>query len=528
VSDDSRDRHEHDGPDGHERVPIGQTYATIPPRALARQVSPRVVTVRGVLTGPTARRLLVLAVGAVLMLALLDLVSARTPEPLSPEGRVTVAVFIAAVWAWVFSSVDDTYIALGAAVTLVLAGALPTEEFFSTLGDDTVWLLLGAFVIAAGVTQSGLATRTAALVVVGARTPRQLFHLVTAALVVTTFAVPSTSGRAALALPVFVALVHAVARQVDLTKALGLLFPTVILLSAVGSLLGAGAHLVTSQVLQTATGEGIDFATWLKLGLPLAVVSSHLAAEVVLHQFTDRGKRQRPLALDIADFADARHDIPLTGPFSTAQSRSALLVCAVVALWCTEPLHGVDPAVIALVGALVATSPRLGSVDLGGALKSAPWSLLLFLAATLALGSALISTGAAEWFAGSMLAPLGSGGGASVFLVAVVVLSTGMHLVVQSRSARSSVLIPMVVALAPAAGLSPAAVAFASTAAAGFCHTMTSSAKPVAMFGRIDDLDTFEGRDLLRLSAVLAPLHVGLVLLFSFLVWPVLGLPLMP
>jgi fluoride ion exporter CrcB/FEX len=47
---------------------------------------------------------------------------------------------------------------------------------------------------------------SAAFLVAGVSSARALFHLLTAGLVVTAFAVPSTSGRAALALPVFVAL----------------------------------------------------------------------------------------------------------------------------------------------------------------------------------------------------------------------------------------------------------------------------------------------------------------------------------
>jgi solute carrier family 13 (sodium-dependent dicarboxylate transporter), member 2/3/5 len=443
-------------------------------------------------------------------------------DGLTTDGRVTIVVFAAAVWAWVFTRVDDTYVALGAAVLLVLSGVLSTDELFATLGDDTVWLLLAAFVIAAGVTSSGLATRATAFVVSAARTPRQLFHLLTGALVVTTFAVPSTSGRAALALPVFLCLARCLSDRPALVKALALLFPTVVLLSAVGSLLGAGAHLVTSEVLRTATGEGISFVRWLLLGLPLAVTASHVSAEVVLALFTDREERRRGLHVSADDFEDGSGP-RVTGPLSVAESRAALLLAAVVLLWCSEPLHGVDPAIVALLGALVATSPRYGSVSLSAGLKAAPWSLLLFLAATLALGSALTSSGAADWFASAVFS---GAGGALPFLVLVIVLSTALHLLVQSRSARSSVLVPLVVALAPAVGLSPAAVAFASTAAAGFCHTLPSSAKPVALFAKVEDTETYSPRDLLRLSAVLAPVSAGLVLLFSVAIWPLLGLPL--
>ncbi|HEX8498353.1 MAG TPA: SLC13 family permease, partial [Actinomycetales bacterium] len=445
---------------------------------------------------------------------------------LSGPARTTILVFSAAILAWVFTDVDDTYVALGAATALVLAGVLSTDELFATLGDDTVWLLLAAFVIAAGVTSSGLATRAAAWIIAGASTPHQLVHLLTAALVVTTFAVPSTSGRAALALPVLVGLARVLRGHPQLVRALALVFPTVILLSAVGSLLGAGAHLVTSQVVATATGEGFDFAGWLTLGLPLAVVASHLGAELVLLMFTDREQRSVRLSVRPEDF-EAGSPTPVTGPFTVAESRASLLLAAVVLLWCTESLHGVHPAIVALGGALVATSPRYGATSLKAALATVPWSLLLFMAATLALGTALTSSGAAQWLAQGLFGGLVEGS-ATVFIVVVVLISTAAHLVVQSRSARSSVLVPIVVALSPAVGVDPAAAAFASTAAAGFCHTMPSSAKPVAIFAKVEGVETYTPADLLRLSVVLAPLSAALVLLFSFAVWPVLGMPLTP
>jgi solute carrier family 13 (sodium-dependent dicarboxylate transporter), member 2/3/5 len=153
-------------------------------------------------------------------------------EPtLGVHGAVTATVFVAAVVAWLVGRVDDTYVALAAALVLVLVGVLPPDELFASLGDDTIWLLIAAFVLAAGIASSGLAARGAVFLAGGAASVRQLAHLVTAALVVTTFAVPATSGRAALAVPVFTALASAIDRR-RVVHALALLFPTVILLSA--------------------------------------------------------------------------------------------------------------------------------------------------------------------------------------------------------------------------------------------------------------------------------------------------------
>lgn len=439
---------------------------------------------------------------------------------LSGDARLTLAVFALATCAWIGTPIDDTYIALGAGLALTATGVISSDTLFGTLGDETVWLLICAFVLAAAVARSGLAGRAAAFLVSGARTVRQLTHLTTAALVVTAFAVPATSGRAALALPVFLALAKVLADRRRLVVMLALLFPTVILLSAVATLIGAGAHLITVSVLWEATGDRIGFTQWMLLGLPLAVASSHLAAEAVLLTTTRRADRKGPVHITVEQLQE-HSEQPVTGVWEPAETRCALLLATVVALWCSEPLHQVPPAVVALIGAVVASSPALGTVRLKDALKTVPWSLLLFMAATMAMGVALAESGAAKWLVGGVPLDVPPW----LFLTVVVTVSTAAHLILQSRSARSSVLVPLVVAAAVGAGVNPVAAALASTAAAGFCHTLPASAKPVTLFADIPGTPTYTPRDLLRLSAVLAPLTAALVLLFAVALWPLLGVP---
>ncbi|MCQ4198884.1 SLC13 family permease [Streptomyces coelicoflavus] len=446
-------------------------------------------------------------------------VTANFPA-LGGDARLTLAVFALATCAWIGTPVDDTYIALGAGLALTATGVISSDTLFGTLGDATVWLLICAFVLAAAVARTGLAGRAAAFLVGGARTVRQLTHLTTAALVVTAFAVPATSGRAALALPVFLALAKALADRRRLVVMLALLFPTVILLSAVATLIGAGAHLITVSVLWEATGDRIGFTQWLLLGLPLAVASSHLAAETVLLTTTRRADREGPVHIT-AEEIQRHSESPVTGPWTQEEKRCALLLATVVALWCSEPLHQVSPAVVALIGAVVASSPALGTVGLKDALKTVPWSLLLFMAATMAMGVALADSGAAKWLVSGLPGHVGP----AVFLGVVVAVSTAAHLVLQSRSARSSVLVPLVVAAAVGAGVNPVTAALASTAAAGFCHTLPASAKPVTLFSDVPGVPTYTPRDLLRMSAVLAPLTAALVLFFAAAVWPLLGVP---
>ena len=459
---------------------------------------------------------------------LLALVLWQLPDSLPRDALTTFAVFGVAVWFWVFSSIDDTYVALGGSSILVLTGVITVDEFFGPLGDTTTWLLIGAFIISTGVATSGLAMRGAVIVTAGTKNPRMLVHAVTLATVCTVFAVPATAGRAALLVPVFVALGRVLKAQHSwLVVTLSLLFPSVILLSAVGSLIGAGAHLITDQILQDNNLKSIGFASWLIAGLPLAIVTSHLAAEVIL--FATSSSRQRSEKLDLsleslAEHAGGVHKIK--GPLSQSESRSLLVLCLAVLLWSTESLHGIHPALVALLGGLVGGAPGFGLISLDEAIKKVPWTLLLFMAATLAMSHALTNSGAARYVAEHTL-NAGSGTARAVFVLLIIVLSTLAHILIQSRSARSAVLIPMIVMLAPTVGVNPVAAAFISTAAAGFCHTLPASAKPLAMFSTIkEDIPVFTNQQLLRVSMLLLPVHIVSIIIFSFWIWPHLGLPL--
>lgn len=466
------------------------------------------------------RRLLVALGGlqlVVLVSALLRIPGLGLPE----AGASVLSVFLLALWAWMATPLDDTWVALGAGVAVVLLGAAEADVLFDALGDPTVWLLLASFVLAAGVTSSGLAMRAARRIVRTARRPRTLAHLCTAGLVTSAFLVPSTSGRAALALPVFVALASALGDRRRVIVALAVLFPSVILLSAFASLIGAGAHLVTVQLIAGATGQTLDFATWLMLGLPVAVVCSHVACELVLLLFTRSDDRRDRFTLALPPTGDG------TGRLRPAELRTLLIVGAVVVLWLTAGLHGVPPTLTALVGALVITLPVVGTTTLKAAVAGVPWSLVLFLAATLALGSAIVDSGASDWLARTALAPLAAvPGGGWLFVMTVAVVSAVAHLVVPSRTARSAALVPIIIAVAPAVGVSPLVAAMISTAAAGFCHTLPSSAKPVAIFSDVPGTPTYAPADLLRLSVALAPATVGIVLLAAAWWWPLLGHPI--
>ena len=79
-----------------------------------------------------------------------------------------------------------------------------------------------------------------------------------------------------------------------------------------------------------------------------------------------------------------------------AQERTLLAVTALIVLaLATSGLHGVALPFVALIGALVMASEKVSGLSFRKALKTVEWNLLLFLAGTLVIGEALMSTGTA-------------------------------------------------------------------------------------------------------------------------------------
>jgi di/tricarboxylate transporter len=429
-------------------------------------------------------------------------------------ARAALWIFALCIVAWTVLRLPETPVAIAGALALVGVGATSSERFYSALGHDLIWLMIGAFLLAAVVKASGLAERCVLRAVAGCASVRGLFYRLTWVIAATAFVIPSTSGRAALLLPVFLVLTQALGNP-RLTRALALLFPTAILLSACASLLGAGAHLVAVDFIGELGAPKPDFLDWAMLGVPLALASSFAATETILRLFLTPAERRGAVALPASEAAPMR-----------AQQRAVLwLTLATIAGWATSHWHGIDAALVALAAALAATCKALTGVSVKEALKGVEWNLILFLAATLVMGEALLASGAAQWLADGAAAALPQAVVAhpTSIALAVAVLAMLSHLVITSRSARATVLIPTLalpLAIAPEQAIGLIVLV---TMASGFCQTFKVSAKPVALFAT-DERNGIADADLLRLSLALMPSFLLALAACAFGLWPAAGL----
>jgi di/tricarboxylate transporter len=143
------------------------------------------------------------------------------------------------------------------------------------------------------------------------------------------------------------------------------------------------------------------------------------------------------------------------------------------------------------------------------------------------MGGALIATGAAKSLMELLLAALPAGALGSVPAVAALVAAVALlsHLLITSRSARATILIPLLALPLVAHGYDAGALIVLIVMGTGFCQTLAVSAKPVALYADLEK-PTYSARDLMLLSLALLPVMFALLMGFSLWFWPLFGLAL--
>lgn len=464
----------------------------------------------------TARRSVVLPVAWRGLLVAASAGVVWLPSSLPDAAWWPLFAFALATILWVTTSWNAAYVG----VLAVLVAVLPTggqHQLFDALADDVIWLMIGAFVLGGALRESGLADRLTATVLGRARTVGGVCWLLATVVIPLSFVVPSTSGRAAVMLPVFRTVTETVADR-KVTRALGLLVPTVILVSTICTLIGAASHLITVDLLERVAGDSISFTQWMVWGLPFGVAAGYLATWVITRMFLDAPRRRRVVTMPTASRGRASRDEKVT-----------LAVAGLaIALWLTESVHGLRIATVTVLAALVLTMPGFGVLSWRRGMAAVSWNLVVFVGAATALGQALVDSGGARWIVQRLFAISGIAETSStlVALVLLAVLSLTAHLYVTSHTVRAVVLVPPLLYLASTLDLDAVAVVFIATVGLNFCLSLPVSSKALLMFSESDGGATFTVRDLMRLSIVLAAVHLVLIVAFYYGYWQWTGLAL--
>ena len=160
-------------------------------------------------------------------------------------------------------------------------------------------------------------------------------------------------------------------------------------------------------------------------------------------------------------------------------------------------------------------------------MKSVSWNLILFVAAAAALGKMLVETGVVKWLEKEMMSFLYLFTIAPEWLIVLVILvvTVTSHLYITSHTTRAIVFIPGLLLFSETIGVNPSTVVFLSLIGMNYCVTFPVSSKALLLFYE-EEGNSYDARNLLKISAILMPVYILVMMIFYFTYWHWTGLQL--
>lgn len=462
-------------------------------------------------------RLLALAAGPLLcaLVAFMD-----TPAGLSIAGQRSLAVLALCVTWWVFTPVALPVTSIMGLALLPIMGAMDAADAFSLFGNQAVFFVIGVFLVAAVMMETGLSAR---LSLIGLRRfAKDENRLCNGVLLVSwaLCAVVVSHAVAALMLPIVLELIRSLnlgprsrtARRLLLSMAWGTVAGSnLTLLSSARATLSLelyGGYLADRAM----PADPIGFLEYSMGALPVSMASVIMAAIVLRWMFP-------PESLDLGPAVDKLdQQVSDMGPMSGREWTTLVVIATMI--FCVVRFgseYGLGTVALMFSAILFA----LQTLQWEDAERYVNWGVALMYGGAIAIGSALHSSGATSWLITTVMPS--SDINPWVALGTAAVVTAGMTELV-SNSAVIAVVMPVLLPVAEHASLDPRVFAWAAPISAGLAFVLPTSTPALAMVF---------GTGYLRIKHTLPGLLITIFSLLIFLVvarwlWPLVGLPVTP
>lgn len=366
-------------------------------------------------------------------------------QGLSPAGQKCLALTLMTVVFWAMQITQPGYVSGLYLVLLVIFGVADSSVVFKSWVGPTMWLVVGAYLIATAVKTSGLGERIAYNYMYRFVTDYKSIIL---GIFVLTFVlsllIPHPWPRAFLIMSVMAIVIKSSA--IPKADAIKIGF-AVFAASVPISLIFLTGDAVINPLAVQASGLPISFIEWFKIMGAPSVICSILTLILFLVLF-------RPEQEVNINKESIKEKIDGLGKLTTTEKKVTFWLIVAVLLWLTDFLHGVNIGWVTLLVGILMAMPKIG-----GCLKPTDWSavpmqVLIFLTAAIAIGVVGGATGMNEWIAQTLLP---STAPSNIFFLAafITLIAIIIHMLLGSVIAVMGVAIPAILLFTSSMGLNP-------------------------------------------------------------------------
>ncbi|MDR2624170.1 MAG: DASS family sodium-coupled anion symporter [Methanobrevibacter sp.] len=405
------------------------------------------------------------------LLPLNDITPSNYPN-LSYAGQMALALLIFSIILWVSEVVN---LAVTSLIILFIQPILGITSFDNAVvgfASPILFLMIGGFIIAEGISKSGLVQRLTYFLLdkIGTTAKKGLF-----------VAVFSTGILSAWIENVvaFALIIPIITEIIDLMGCEGACegnsnyAKSLILGACFASLAGGLAtEIGTAPNLMAAAYTHIPFASWMIFGIPISLILLFTIWQFLGIVFPSEVK-------GIKGGSDTiKNKIESLGKITRNEKLAITILLFTILLWITTGFTGLNSYSVALIGAVLFFMFRI--LDWKDAQKNIDWGLVLFFGGALSLGAALLNTGAASWLINDVIHALGPD--PNVIVIVIILMIVGVLITqVMSNIALAAILVPLAVIMSQEQGLATGIYAVPISIACSLSFMLPMADPTVAM-----------------------------------------------
>ena len=401
------------------------------------------------------------------------------PSGITPQSWYLLAIFAATITGSIVRPIPGAAMVLLGVTALPLFRVMTINEALAGYADPVVWLVLAAFFISRGMIKTGLGRRIAFLFIkaIGKHSLGLAYALGSTEAVLATV-IPSTGARSGgIIFPIAKSLAEAYeSRPGPTARRLGAFLMSSVyqcnVIVCAMFLTGQASNPIIARFAKESTGIDITYARW-AIGAIVPGLLSLLLVPWVLYRLFPPEVKHTPAASELAST-----ELKAMGPMKWSEQLMLLVFFLVASLWMTTKLHGIDYAVVALLGiAVLLVTGVLDWEDLVS--EKAAWGVFIWYGGLIRMAEALGQTGITKRFAEAS-ASLTTGWKWWLALASLLLIYFYAHYVFASITAHVTAMFTPFLIVILAAGAPPylavLSLAYFSNLAAALTHYGTTPA----------------------------------------------------
>ena len=437
----------------------------------------------------------------------------RLPAPadLQPQAMKAVAIFSVCIFFYITNVIPLMITSLLAVILFPLTGVLDSKTTFALFGNEAVFFILGAFILASPFMRCGLSRRIAlaALQHFGESPRMLLFGVLALAALFSCWM--SEHAVAAMMFPIVLEIADCLGLSPQTSrygKAIFLSLAAGCIIGGITTFLGGARAPLAVGMLQEATGQTIGFTPWALAALPTTLLM--LGFAFGLYQLF-----YPPEEIDIAKVRAMLQQRRLElGKITPRETGVSILTLGTIIAWVIlgEQFGLAQIALIAVIIAFVFKLTDWQEVE-----EDVNWGIFLMYGGAICLGYAMEKTGGAAWLARHSLGAFVDS--PTMLIAAISFLSIALTELL-SNSAVVALLMPVALSMGKDLGIDPRVMTMAVTipSGLGFMFPMGTPATAIAFSSGYLSM-----RDTVRTGWILFLAGWLVFNLSIHFIWPLIG-----